>query len=55
MPATILLRPLGQDTLAIAIWQRTAESLWVEAAVPALVLVAAGIVPVAMLVRGSRA
>jgi iron(III) transport system permease protein len=53
MPATILLRPLGQDTLAIAIWQRTAESLWAEAAVPALVLVAAGILPVAMLLRGS--
>jgi iron(III) transport system permease protein len=51
LPATILLRPLGLDTLAIAIWQRTAESLWEEAAVPALALVAAGLVPVALMVR----
>jgi iron(III) transport system permease protein len=54
MPATILLRPLGWDTLAIAIWQRTAESLWVEAAVPALALVAAGLVPVALILRLDR-
>jgi iron(III) transport system permease protein len=54
MPATILLRPLGWDTLAIAIWQRTAESLWAEAAVPALALVAAGLVPVALILRLDR-
>jgi iron(III) transport system permease protein len=54
MPATILLRPLGRDTLAIAIWQRTAESLWAEAAVPALALVAAGLVPVALILRLDR-
>jgi iron(III) transport system permease protein len=33
MPATLLLRPLSLDTLAMAVWQRTAESLWEEAAV----------------------
>jgi iron(III) transport system permease protein len=55
MPATILLRPLGLDTLAVAVWQRTAESLWEEAAVPALALVLAGLVPVVLLVRtGAR-
>jgi iron(III) transport system permease protein len=54
MPATILLRPLGRDTLAIAIWQRTAESLWAEAAVPALALVVAGLVPVALILRLDR-
>jgi iron(III) transport system permease protein len=53
MPATLLLRPLSLDTLAIAVWQRTAESLWEEAAVPALALVLAGLVPVVLLLRTS--
>jgi iron(III) transport system permease protein len=53
MPATLLLRPLSLDTLAIAIWRRTGESLWEEAAVPALMLVLAGLIPVALLVRTS--
>jgi len=51
MPATLLLRPLSLDTLAIAVYQRTAESLWEEAAVPALALVLAGLVPVVLLLR----
>jgi iron(III) transport system permease protein len=51
MPATILLRPLSLDTLAMAVWQRTAESLWEEAAVPALALVLAGLIPVVLLLR----
>jgi iron(III) transport system permease protein len=49
MPATLLVRPLGWDTLAVEIWQRTTEGLWVEAAVPALSIVAAGLVPVLLL------
>jgi iron(III) transport system permease protein len=51
LPATLLLRPFGLDTLAIVIWQRTAESLWAEAALPALVLVLAGLLPVAVVLR----
>lgn len=51
MPATLLLRPFGLNTLAIGVWQFTAESLWEEAAVPALVIVAAGLIPVAFAVR----
>jgi iron(III) transport system permease protein len=46
MPATLLLRPFGLDTLAVTVWQRTAESLWAEASLPALAIVAAGILPV---------
>lgn len=49
MPATLLVRPLGWDTLAVEIWQRTTEGLWVEAAVPALSIVAAGLLPVLLL------
>jgi iron(III) transport system permease protein len=51
MPATLLLRPFGLDTLAVAVWERTAESLWAEAAVPALVIVAAGLLPVFLALR----
>jgi iron(III) transport system permease protein len=54
LPATLLLRPLGLDTLAIVVWQRTAESLWAEAAVPALALVLAGLAPVALALRAAR-
>ena len=48
MPATLLLRPFGLNTLAVGVWQRTAESLWQEAAIPALAIVAAGLIPVAL-------
>jgi iron(III) transport system permease protein len=54
MPATLLLRPLGLDTFAVAVWERTAESLWAEAAAPALAIVAAGLIPVLVVIRLSN-
>jgi iron(III) transport system permease protein len=51
MPATLLLRPFGYDTLAVRVWQLTSESLWEAAAFPALTIVAGGVFPVLMLVR----
>lgn len=54
MPATMLIRPFGMDTLAVEVWQRTTESLWQEAALPALTIVAAGILPVVLLTRLRR-
>lgn len=51
MPATILLRPFTLNTLAVAVWLQTAESLWEEAAVPALAIVVAGLLPVALTLR----
>jgi iron(III) transport system permease protein len=51
MPATLLLRPFGVNTLAVQVWEWTSESLWAEAAVPALVLVAAGLMPVFLALR----
>lgn len=53
MPATLLLRPFGVDTLAVGVWERTSESLWAEAAVPALAIVAAGLGPVFLAIRWS--
>jgi iron(III) transport system permease protein len=53
MPATLLLRPFGFTTLAVEVWERTSESLWAEAAVPALAIVLAGLVPVSLAIRWS--
>jgi iron(III) transport system permease protein len=55
LPATLLLRPFGLETLAVGIWRRTAESLWVEASVPALALVLAGLGPVVLAIRATGA
>jgi iron(III) transport system permease protein len=54
LPATALLRPLGGDTLSIAVWEATKDSRFDTAALPALLIVAVGLVPVIMLVRLSR-
>jgi iron(III) transport system permease protein len=54
MPATLMLRPFGWDTLAVKIYGYTSEGLWQEAAWPALVLVAVGLLPVRWLVRAQR-
>ncbi len=51
LPATVLLRPFGLDTLAVAVWEATRESLFETAAFPALTIVAAGLIPVVILVR----
>ena len=51
MPATLLLRPFGLDTLAVEVWERTSESMWQEASVPALAIVAAGLAPVLIAMR----
>ena len=51
MPATLMLRPFGWDTLAVKIYGYTSEGLWKEAAWPALLLIAAGLLPVRWLVR----
>ena len=49
LPITLLLRPFGTETLPIWVWQATSESLWVQAAVPSLAIVAVGMVLVAVL------
>jgi iron(III) transport system permease protein len=51
LPATVLLRPFGLDTLSIAIWEATKESLYETAAFPALCLVAVSLIPVVVVVR----
>jgi iron(III) transport system permease protein len=53
MPATLLLRPFGWDTLSVRIFELTSEGLWERAALPAIALVALGLVPVLLLVSRS--
>ena len=53
MPATLLLRPFGWDTLSVRIFELTSEGLWERAALPAVTLVAVGLIPVVLLVRRS--
>ena len=51
LPATLLLRPLGLKTLAIEVWERTSESMWAEAALPALAIVVVGLFPLLLTAR----
>lgn len=51
LPATALLRPLGGDTLAITVWEATKDSRFDTAALPALLIVAVGLIPIVVLVR----
>ncbi|ROR98853.1 iron(III) transport system permease protein [Sinobacterium caligoides] len=54
MPATLLLRPFGWDTLAVRIFEMTAEGEWQRAAIPALTLVLVGLLPVVVVIRRAR-
>ena len=51
LPATLLLRPPGRDTLAVFVWNMTNESRWEEASTPALTIVLLGL-PLVLLVLG---
>ena len=51
LPATLLLRPLGVDTLATVVYARANVGLFAQAALPALVIVLAGIIPVILATR----
>ena len=45
LPATLLLRPTGFETLAVQIWQQSSEGLYTRASAAALVLLAISSVP----------
>jgi iron(III) transport system permease protein len=53
LPTALLLRPLGMDTLAVWSYMAASESYWQEAAIPALAIVAVGLVPTFILMRVS--
>ena len=41
-----MLRPFGWDTLAVKIFELTSEGEWERAALPAITLVLAGMIPI---------
>jgi iron(III) transport system permease protein len=53
LPATLLLRPTGIDTLAIELWSRTSASAYGAAAPYAAVLILVAAIP-AFLLSGAR-
>ena len=56
LPATLVLRPFNFDTLAVITYQMASDERLGQAALPALTIVAAGVIPVALLSRAiSRA
>jgi len=54
MPATLLLRPFGWDTLAVRIYEMTSEGEWERAALPAVTLVLVSLAPVVVMIKRSR-
>ena len=53
MPITLITRPFGWDTLAVRVFNMTSIGEWERAALPAIVIVAVGLIPAAILGRGS--
>ena len=55
LPATLLLAPSGFETLATRVWSATEEAFYARAALPALLLVLVGSLPLAVsMVRQER-
>jgi iron(III) transport system permease protein len=54
MPITLMTRPFGWDTLAVRVFEMTSEGEYARAALPALAIVVAGIVPILLMTRGGR-
>ncbi len=54
LPATLLLRPLNVETLATLLYGEAARGTYEDAALSALIIVAIGILPVALLSRTGR-
>jgi iron(III) transport system permease protein len=55
LPIVLLLRPFGFTTVSVWVYQLAGENFWEKAAMPALVIVAAAVVPVFFLFRQVRA
>ena len=54
LPATLLLGPIGFDTLATSVWTATSEAFFARAAAPAILLIGLSAVPMYLLVIRER-
>lgn len=53
LPATLILRPFNLETLATRTYRLASDERLVEASIPALILLAVGLIPVILLTRGA--
>ena len=53
MPITLMTRRQGWDTLAVRVFEMTSEGMWARAALPSLLIVLVGLIPVWVLLRQS--
>ena len=53
MPITLMTRRQGWDTLAVRVFEMTSEGMWSRAALPSLLIVLVGLIPVWILLRQS--
>lgn len=53
MPITLMTRRQGWDTLAVRVFEMTSEGMWERAALPSLLIVLVGLIPVWILLRQS--
>ncbi len=51
LPATMMLRPFNFDTLAVQAYRLASDERLDQAAVPSLIIAAAGVVPVILVCR----
>ena len=51
LPITLMTRPFGFETLAVRVFEMAAEGEWERAALPSVLIVAAGVLPVLLLAR----
>jgi iron(III) transport system permease protein len=54
LPATLVLRPFGSDTLAVVAYNFARDERLAEAALPSLAIVVVGLIPVMLLSRAMR-
>ena len=54
LPATLLLSPIGFETLAARVWTASSEAFFAQAALPALALIALSALPLAVLAMTRR-
>ena len=51
MPITLMTRPFGWDTLAVRVFEMSSEGMWERAALPSVIIVLVGLLPLFFLHR----
>ena len=54
LPATVILSPLGFDTLATSVWNASIEGFFAQASLPALLLILGSAVAMGVLIHQDR-